>query len=662
MLNPENAVMWAMLVCIVTAVIMPLFNRSKRVSGWLAFAAAAISACLVFVAAVYVLMNGGGEPISFLKSRALGFALRLHVDGLSAVFLLLTAFVSICSAFYSIEYLGHYERHGPARYYSWLLLFIAALYGIVSTTDTMYFFFIFWQLMTVAGFALMRYENEKRANRRAAAKFFWMMQLACFVTMVGAFLLAPSGIVVEQGEELMRFDFVSLQSNMPALFSESPGVITAAFVLFLIGFGIKMGMWPLGGIWLPDAHPAAPSPVSALLSGVMIKTGVYGVMRYFLWLVPAESLSDFHSGAWGLVIALIGTVTLLLGTAKALGQEQTKRLLAYHSIGQIGYILLGFGICLSLVSNPAAGARQVALLGLFAALFHTINHGVFKSLLFLNAGSLLYVTDTQDLNKMGGLMRYMPVSGVTALVGACSISGIPLFNGFASKWGLYSAGFQAAPWSAYLPLCAAVAVFTSALTLASFVKFFGASFMSRAGRHVIESVSEGSRKVLDWKMKVAQVLPALVCVLLGIFPVVVFSRFHYALGRDAQGMLLSLTDGAPVEGGLWRGVEALGAKAVFAPIGLLVVLGALVLFCCWLLRAGGAQRRPASPWLCGYAWDAEDFRYNAHGYYGELKALFKCKGNTRLNRESDDMYALGSETDTAARGRAGVVAEKTETD
>ena len=293
----------------------------------------------------------------------------------------------------------------------------------------------------------------------------------------------------------MKYDFDTVSANLPALLHAQPVLTAAAFALFLVGFGIKMGMWPFGQIWLPDAHPAAPSPVSAMLSGVMIKTGVYGLMRYFLWLVPAEAQADFPLARWGLVVAVLGTITLFTGTMQALKQEQTKRLLAFHSIGQVGYILLGFGACMALL--PAAGPEAAALaaLGMIGALFHTLNHGVFKALLFLNAGSMLHATGTQDLNKMGGLLKYMPLTAATALVASLSISGVPLFNGFASKWTIYVATVQGSGWAGYLAVCAAIAILTSALTLASFVKFFGASFLSRTSALVKEkaAASAGSR-------------------------------------------------------------------------------------------------------------------------------------------------------------------------
>ena len=290
--------------------------------------------------------------------------------------------------------------------------------------------------------------------------------------MIGSAVLALSGSF-PQDAALSRFDFNALRGRLAA-----GGIPPAAFVLafscFLAGFGIKAGVWPFGLAWLPDAHPAAPSPVSALLSGVMIKTGVFGVLRTCLWLMPSVSVPGFSPIVWGGIIAAVGTVTLVVGTFQALKQEQTKRLLAFHSIGQVGYIVLGIGACLMLLPQgaPAAAIATVALVG---ALFHTLNHALFKGLLFFNAGTILKSTDTQDLNRLGGLIRYMPITAVTCLIASFSIAGVPLFNGFASKWSIYAGAILGGKSAGILVICGLFGILTSALTLASFMKFFGSA-------------------------------------------------------------------------------------------------------------------------------------------------------------------------------------------
>jgi formate hydrogenlyase subunit 3/multisubunit Na+/H+ antiporter MnhD subunit len=399
-----------------------------------------------------------------------------------------------------------------------------------------------------------------------------------------------------------------------------------AFALFLAGFGIKMGMWPFGQIWLPDAHPAAPSPVSAMLSGVMIKTGVYGLIRYFLWLVPVEGREAFPLADWGVVVAILGTITLFTGTMQALKQEQSKRLLAFHSIGQVGYILLGVGVCMSLLPSGNQMMETLATLGLFGALFHVVNHGLFKGLLFLNAGSMLYATGTQDLNKMGGLIKFMPLTAITTIVASFSISGVPLFNGFVSKWSIYAAAVLGSGAAKYLAVCAVIAILTSALTLASFIKFFGVSFLSRTSTLVAAQAERHGRLEVGWTMQIPQVLLAVCCVMLGIFPALAFRLMQYALDASRHGLGVLLANGASPIGSSFAGLEEIHGAALFAPPALILVLAVMFLAAYAVSKLGSASRRSAAPWLCGYVRDADCYRYSAHNFYGEIKRYFRWLG------------------------------------
>jgi len=618
MLTPEQSVLVAMLVCFGGALVTLGLRRQKALAGWLAFLCVAGSSALVLMGASQVLLHGPGKAATFLTVEPLGFALRLSVDGLSAVFLGLIATVALPASFYSIDYLTHHQEHGVGHYYPNFLLFVAALYGLVSTTDMMWFFFVFWQMMTWAGWALIRYERRKPENAWAATKYLWMMQLACAVTMIGAAILARTGVTAG-GETLMKYDFDAVLHHLPEQLRTQGAWVAVAFALFLTGFGIKLGMWPFGQVWLPDAHPAAPSPVSAMLSGVMIKTGVYGLMRYFLWLVPAEARADYPVAKWGLVIAVLGTVTLFTGTVQALRQEQSKRLLAFSSIGQGGYILFGLGVCLTLLGSTSESILALAAVGFYGALFHTLNHGVFKSLLFLNAGSVLHATGTQDLNKLGGLMRHMPATAVTALIASFAIAGVPLFSGFASKWCLLTAAIQGGTEARWLPVCALVAILTSAITLALFLKFFGVMFLSRTSELVTERARRQPSLEVTGKMRAAQTALACVSVVAGLLPLLALSLIGSALNASRQGLGVILADARPVAPGVWTGLGSLNPQAVYVPLVLLGVLGAMFALVRRLSKLGGAPRRAAVPWLCGYAREAEAHRYRASGLYGELK-------------------------------------------
>jgi hydrogenase-4 component B len=634
-MTPEKAVAASIVICLAGAVLTLLVSRSKTLAGWLAFLFTATTSGLIFWAVAHVLRFGPStHAAAFWAMPKIGFALRVYVDGLTAVFLTVAALVALPASFYSITYMRHYKEYGVARYYPYFLVFLAAMYGLLSTTDMMWFFFIFWQMMTWPGYALIRYEWKKKENIRAANKYLVMMQIACAATMIGAELLAVAGMSATHNVTV-KYDFDTVSSKLPMLLASEPGAVALAFAFFLVGFGIKMGMWPFGQVWLPDAHPAAPSPVSAMLSGVMIKTGVYGLIRYFLWLVPASAAADYPIEKWGFIIAVLGTITLFTGTMQALKQEQSKRLLAFHSIGQIGYILLGVGACMALLHSTHPMAATLATIGLFGALFHVVNHGLFKGLLFLNAGSMLHATDTQDLNKLGGLMKFMPLTGITALVASFSISGVPLFNGFASKWTIYVAAVQgSATGSArYLAVCAVIAILTSALTLASFVKFFGVSFLSRTSEIVKKKAAE-HRLEVGFMMQLPQVVLALFCIALGVVPALGLRFMQLAISRSRQGFGEVLASTSPMGTEGLASTRYLSAAAVYVPILIFLVLALMFLLSYGISKLGSASRRAAVPWLCGYAREAECNRYVAHNFYGEIKRYFRWLGGAPRSQSS----------------------------
>ena len=268
----------------------------------------------------------------------------------------------------------------------------------------------------------------------------------------------------------------------------------------------------------------------------------------------------------------------------------------------------------------------LATMAFCGALLHVLNHGLFKGLLFLHAGSMLHATGTQDLNRMGGLMQYMPLTAITALIASFSISGVPLFNGFVSKWSIYVATIQGSSFARYLALCAVIAILTSALTLASFIKFFGVSFLCRSSELVKEKAKHGRLEVA-WTMQGPQVLLAFLCVLLGVVPAVGFGLMHRALEASRGGVGTTLADSWPTQFG-FSGAIAVQHTSVFSPLALLSILGATLALSYAISRMGKAPRRVAVPWLCGYAREADCHRYVAHNFYGEIKRYFGWLGGT----------------------------------
>ncbi|WCJ60680.1 proton-conducting transporter membrane subunit [Fontisphaera persica] len=622
-ITPEYAVLAALIACALGAALALFTGRWPRVAGGVAMVAVVLTAAAILWGSALVLSEGPYRVLTLPLWKY--FALRIYVDGLSAIFLLLIAVIAVPAALFSLPYMRHYAEYNAGHYYANLLMFLAGMIGLVTTTDAMFFFFIFWQVMTLTSYSLVRFEHKKPENCRAARRYLWMMQIACALTMIGAELLA-GGAVITGASPLDRYDFEALHAQFPLLLTDKPWMVSASLALFLAGFGIKAGMWPFGQFWLPDAHPAAPSPVSALLSGVMIKTGVYGLMRYFLWLAPLEARNLSPLAGWGMALAWLGALTLLTGTLQALKQEQTKRLLAFHSIGQVGYILLALGAAMAFLSAQDPAADALAALAFVGALFHTVNHGLFKSLLFLNAGSLLAATGTQDLNRMGGLLRLMPVTAITALVASLSISGVPLFNGFASKWSIYTATIEGGAYVNYLPLLGVLAILTSALTLASFVKFFGSAFLGRRSEWIAAQLPAGQHFGHHALMRVPMVFLAFLCLLLGLVPALAVQLFQAALHASQQGLGEIFAHATPLQSSEWAGVDILMGEGRFAPLALAVVLAVMVGLAWGLSRLGQATRRADAPWLCGYVRETEDARFSAHHYYSEVKKHFRWLG------------------------------------
>jgi len=623
-MTPEQAVVYSILICAGGAVLTLLLSQSKALSGWVSFLATCATAVLIFSACGTVLSGGGtGHPVAFVSNATFG-ELRFYVDGLSAIFLGLVALMAVPAALYSINYVKRYTEYGAGRYYPHFLLFLGGMYGLLSTTDMMWYFFIFWQLMLIPSAMLVRYENRNPACVRAAWVYLILMEVACVAIMVGSGMIATGG-----GAEgaALKYDFDVIGAGLPSVLASAPGSVGLAMLLFLIGFGIKMGMWPFGQYWVPETYKSAPSPVSCLLSSVVSKSGVYGLMRSFLWLIPAGVQSQFPMGKWGMLVACLGTITLFTGTMQALKQEQTKRLLAFHSIGQIGYITLGTGIAMALVQSGDPKFATLAVIGLCGAIYHSVNHGLFKGLLFLNAGSIEMATGgSQELNKLGGLMKYMPLTAVTTLIASFSISGVPLFNGFVSKWSIYVAGIQGANGAGYLAVCALVAIMTSALTLASFIKFFGVSFLSRPSALVEASAGGKGNLEVDGLMQLPQLFLAAMCILLGVVPAIAYNIMNSALAVSKQGFGEVLAAAQPMAANPGTGLDALSGSALLAPVLVAVVLAFAFLVTYVISKLGGAVRRSATPWLCGYVLEADCYRYTAHNFYGEIKRYFKWLG------------------------------------
>ena len=590
---------------ILGTILTAITARFRRLCGIIGVVSVGTIAMILFCVAYRVFTTGPrtlAQPLVTIPS--LGAGLSITVDYLSALFLVLIGLISFLGTLYSYRYMDIYPTQSLGRFYPFLILFIGGMVGVVCVSD-MFFFFVFWEFMTLTSYFLVIYEKEDQTSLRAGLKYFVMTHIGTAAMFLAAIMLQT---------EVGSFDFSLLRDALAGMVTAQPVRLSIILALFLLGFGTKAGMYPLG-TWLPDAHPAAPSGVSAMLSGVMIKIGVYGIIRLFFFLLPSST----YSFAWGIVLAAFGAISLFMGTISALLQHDSKRLLAFHSIGQVGYILLGIGTGLAfLKTNPVLSA--VATL---AGIYHLLNHTAFKSLLFLNAGSILYKAGTRDLDKLGGLYSFMPITAWTTLIAVFSISGMPPFNGFVSKWLIYQTTILGGVKLPVFILFGMMALFISSATLASFIKFFSTSFGGTMSKTLEARLRPG--KDVPYSMRLPQNILAILCLVLGLFPWVPLMISSGGLTGSVYGTILNQLPavfGNSVYG-LTPVLNGGVTSGVWLPItGTFVFIGCLALAFI-ISRLGKPQRRAVPLWNCGEVYTPDEVHYRATSYYLPMVSFFE---------------------------------------
>jgi hydrogenase-4 component B len=578
------------------AALTVLTARRRGLARRVAFLGSAVASVVTGVMAAQVLGTGTSVNGVLFVHQASGFSLVYAIDGLSAWFLLVLSVVAVPIALFSLGYVGsaHWSRRSVFLGITFNVL-MGAVELVFVASDAVTFLGA-WELMTLATAALVATDHEARASRRAAYLYLVMSHLGTGFLFAGFLTLASlSG----------SLSFATLLSGGLA-----PGPIRhMLFAFFFLGFGIKAGVVPLH-VWLPEAHPAAPTSISALMSGVLIKTGIYGIVRVCAFGLGVPRLS------WGVIVLVVGGLSAVLGVLYALMQHDLKRLLAYHSIENIGIILLGLGAGMMGLSY---GRNDVAAVGVAAALYHVLNHAVFKGLLFLGAGGVVTATGTRQIEQLGGLLRRMPWTGVCFLVGAMAISGLPPLNGFASEWLTFQAflfGFRGSsePLVHFLfPVGGALLALTTALAAACFVKAFGMTFLA-----LPRSPSAGGARESSMVMLVPQAWLAACCVGLGVFPGFVL--------RALEAAMVPLPGLQPpadlVQGGLGM-ASGLASFDHVIPITLgMALLGAWAIT--WLLTARrGALARRVPTWGCGGRL-TELTEYTATAFSKPLMMIFRA--------------------------------------
>ena len=525
-----------------------------------------------------------------------GGALHLQIDVVSAFFLIPVFGLSIVTALYGRSYLLVSKSESESAVSWFHLNVLTASMALVIVARDGLLFLLAWEIMALSPFFLVIFDDRKESARHAA----WTYLAA---THLGTAFLLVMFVVLGGLAGTSNFDAYG------AVLRDHPPLASAIFLLALIGFGAKAGVVP-AHVWLPEAHPAAPSHASALMSGAMIKVGIYGIVRMLMMLGPPQAW-------WGWALIAVGATSGVLGVLFALAQHDLKRLLAYHSVENIGIILLGIGVG---VLGLATGQPPLAVIGFAAGLLHVVNHCIFKGLLFLGAGAVQHAAHTLDLEELGGLIKPMRWTGTAFLIGSAAIVGLPPLNGFVSEFLLFASGFLAVthPLAAIATAGLIVIVvmgLISGLAAACFANAFGIVFLGSPRSTEGAAAHEVARPMIA-----PMVFLAALCVLIGLAaPAVVAASAGVVAAATgmrvgAVGDELAMASGALT-----------GAVIVFA---ILIVVGALAwAFRARLLAGVAVPRRPV--WGCGYRFPSPRMQYTASSFAQPLVTLFHLFIRTR---------------------------------
>jgi len=530
-------------------------------------------------AALGTLLGRGGVSLDLTWLAPYPFALAL--DRLSAWFLLLLSAAGAPVVLFSASYV---ERHykGARRHWLWALLplFLLSM-ALVLTAATAFAFLFGWELMTLFSAGLVAIDGFDGERRRSIFIYLVMMHAGA-AAVIGAFL----GFLPHAA----NLDFASVRAGAPFM---TVGARATIFLLAFVGFGVKAGIVPLH-LWLPKAHPIAPSPVSALMSGVMLKTAVYGFIRF------AFDLLGAGIPAWcGYLVLVAGAVSALLGILYGLYEHDLKRLLAYSSVENIGIVFMGMGAAMIFNAQGALGWAALALMG---ALLHSLNHALFKSLLFLGAGAITDATHTQDLEKLGGLLGNMRGTGIAILVACCSIIGLPLFNGFTGEWLAFRsflAGGELSDVKAaiVLPLAAGVLALVGGLAAACFAKVYSVAFLGRP-----RSAEAAHAHDVPWAMQAGMALLAAACIAIGVAPSMVLGLAGSIAQQLIPGAVVPVAAGTFFQFIPWVAVFVLAV----------VVLGLLI----------PRVSRITPTWACGMPGLDSRMQYTSTSFSKPVRKVF----------------------------------------
>jgi formate hydrogenlyase subunit 3/multisubunit Na+/H+ antiporter MnhD subunit len=570
---------------------MMAFNSRRPGAGPVLYACCLAVSITALLAALWQLLQGGEAPRAVLPLGLPWLGAHFRMDALAAFFLLVVNLGGGAASLYGLGY-GSHERT-PQRVLPFYPAFLAGM-NLVILADDAFTFLLSWEFMSLASWALVMAHHRLPENVRAGYIYLLM---ASFGTL--ALLLAFGALAGAEG----GYDFSAIRAH-----EHGSWVSLLVLALTLLGAGSKAGLVPLH-VWLPLAHPAAPSHVSALMSGVMTKVAVYGFTRIIFDLVGTP---DWWSS---MIVLLLGGVTAVLGVLYALMQHDLKRLLAYHTVENIGIIFIGLGLALTFETG---GIRWAAALALTAALFHVLNHSLFKSLLFFGAGAVLTATGERDMERLGGLIHRMPSTSIAFLIGCVAISALPPLNGFVSEWLTFQAILQGPDlphWGLkiMIPAVGGLLALSAALAAACFVKAFGVTFLGRPRSDAARTASEVDRFSLG-----AMALLAGICVLAGILPGAVIDSLAPVTLDLVQARM-------PVQANVpWLSIVPV-AESRSSYNGLLLLL--FIAFSATVSvvaihRIGSHAFRRAPAWDCGFPDPSPVTQYTADSFAQPIRRVF----------------------------------------
>jgi hydrogenase-4 component B len=596
---PLDLAGFSVLLLLAGALCAPFLSRYERLLIPAAFLTAT-TASVAAVCAGFTALHAGSNSAATLAMGLPVLPFNLRLDPLAGFFLVLIGTLSAFVSIYSIGYVRGYLGKRPiTRLATCYLLFLAGMFLVVLADDA-YFFLLAWELMALSSYFLVMYEDEQAANRRAAFLYLLVAHVGAIAILLSFGIMAA----LSGAEGFQGYTFDAMRgAELPS------GWSAAAFFLAFFGFAAKAGVIPCH-VWLPEAHPAAPSNVSALMSGVMLKTAIYGMMR-----VAFDLIGDFPWW-WGGVVLAFGLVSAVLGVLYALMQHDLKRLLAYHSVENIGIIMIGLGLGMIFTSFDFP---SLAALALVASLYHTLNHALFKGLLFMGAGAVIHATHERNMEEMGGLIHQLPWTSALFLVGCVSISGLPPFNGFVSEWLTFQA-FLLSPVLPHpilkllVPLGAALLALTGALAAACFVKAFGVTFLgSWRGHRRHAQIRE-----VGFSMRLGMLFAACSCLALGVFPTFVIGWIDVIPRQFFGG---EIAESAGRLGWLWLTPYSPQRASYSAPV-VLIGIVAVVAVAYLLLHVRRAAIRRVPLWDCGFEKVTPRMQYTASAFSMPFRRIF----------------------------------------